>query len=203
MCRLRGNRPGLTIDELAESLQITRPAVRQHLSALERDGLVGAGELRPTHGRPVRTYHLTERGWEAFPKQYAWFSGRLLEAIRQEKGGQGLSRWLRDLAIPVATAMRHRVADRPFPAQVEATVGVMNELSYEAAVCQDPQQPGALGIVATNCVYHGLASQIPEVCQFDLELIEQLTGSSVVHEECLVKGGNVCRFSLETRKSEG
>jgi len=199
MRRLRGERAGLTIDELAESLKITRPAVRQHLTALERDGLVVAGALRPTHGRPVRTYHLTDRGQESFPKQYAWFSERLLEAVRHEKGAEGLAQWLRAIATPVAAALEPRVAGKPLPAKVDVTVSVMNELGYEADVWPDPAHPEALGIVATNCVYHGLASRIPEVCQFDLELLEQLTGAPVRHEECLVKGGRACRFRLTPR----
>ncbi len=38
---------GLTLDELADRLAITRNAVRQHITALERDGLVHHVAMRP------------------------------------------------------------------------------------------------------------------------------------------------------------
>jgi predicted ArsR family transcriptional regulator len=37
---------GMSIDELAEHLAVTRTAIRQHLAALERDGLVLRGDTR-------------------------------------------------------------------------------------------------------------------------------------------------------------
>ena len=46
------NKSGLTADELSKELKITRNAVRQHLSALENDGLVAMGATRPSGGRP-------------------------------------------------------------------------------------------------------------------------------------------------------
>ena len=37
------NQPGLTIDALGDTLAISRNAVRQHIAALERDGLLARG----------------------------------------------------------------------------------------------------------------------------------------------------------------
>lgn len=44
------NKSGLTVDELSKGLKITRNAVRQHLAALERDGLISPGATRPSGG---------------------------------------------------------------------------------------------------------------------------------------------------------
>ena len=57
---------GRTADELATALAISRNAVQQQLSALEREGLVGVHELRSTGGRPSRAYTLTDHGIELF-----------------------------------------------------------------------------------------------------------------------------------------
>lgn len=49
---LRGNKPGPSMDELSKGLEITRNAVRQHLSSsLKVAGLVSAGAT-PVGGRP-------------------------------------------------------------------------------------------------------------------------------------------------------
>jgi predicted ArsR family transcriptional regulator len=52
-------------------------------------------------------------------------------------------------------------------------------------------------IEATNCVFHHLATRFPEVCHFDLALLSTFVGRPVVHDECIVRGGHVCRFSFK------
>jgi predicted ArsR family transcriptional regulator len=49
-------------------------------------------------------------------------------------------------------------------------------------------------IEAKNCVYHELARAHPEVCQFDLELLSRFMGMDVTQEECMLRGGQSCRF---------
>ncbi len=39
----------------------------------------------------------------------------------------------------------------------------------------------------------------PEVCQFDLSLLSGLTGSKVDLDECMARGGHVCRFRFTPR----
>ena len=45
------NKSGLTVDDLSKGLKITRNAVRQHLAALDRNGLIAPGATRPSGGR--------------------------------------------------------------------------------------------------------------------------------------------------------
>ncbi len=75
---------------------------------------------------------------------------------------------------------------------VEALAGAMSELGYVAYARRDTN--GAPEIQAFNCVYHHLAAQHPEVCDFDLALIEAATGQRPEHVECMVRGGGSCRF---------
>ncbi|MCK7509177.1 MAG: hypothetical protein MZV70_37470 [Desulfobacterales bacterium] len=51
-------------------------------------------------------------------------------------------------------------------------------------------------IEASNCVFHHLAAQYPEVCRFDLALLAAFVGTPVEHQECVVRGGQVCRFGF-------
>jgi predicted ArsR family transcriptional regulator len=72
----------------------------------------------------------------------------------------------------------------------------MTELGYEAQATQDKRQPA---IEACNCLYHHVAAVHPEVCEFDLALLRGVTGADVEHEECMVRGGSVCRFRFKPR----
>jgi predicted ArsR family transcriptional regulator len=51
-------------------------------------------------------------------------------------------------------------------------------------------------IEACNCVYHDLAQKHEEICEFDRTLISTLLGKTIDHEECMAKGGVVCRFRI-------
>src|SRR5215469_18601107 len=64
------DKAGLTVEDLSQGLGITANAVRQHLTALERDGLVAKGETQSSGGRPEQLYELTAAGNELFPRHY-------------------------------------------------------------------------------------------------------------------------------------
>lgn len=190
---LNKHKQGLTIDELAEAAGITRTAVRQHLATMEADGLVEHGPLRETAGRPSRLYRLAERGMEIFPRQYSWFSELMLASIRKERGADGLATWLRELAVSVASSFESELAGLPTEQRIARTIELMNQLSYEAeqASAEDGPEPA---IDACNCVFHHLAMKFPEVCQFDLALLERMSGTGMTQTRCMVRGDQVCRF---------
>src|SRR5690349_20675086 len=76
-----------TITSLAEALGLTDNAVRMHVAALHRDGIVEqVGTQRDTGGKPARLYGLTREGEEIFPKAYALVLGKLVEEIVRTAG---------------------------------------------------------------------------------------------------------------------
>jgi predicted ArsR family transcriptional regulator len=193
MRHLLRNKSGASIDELAQAIEVTRTAVRQHLSALTREGLVAPGAERASGGRPQRLYVLTESGREAFPRHYSWFAQLLIEAMAKEHGAAGLRTRLGRIASAVVAQLRQRASEKDTRRQKVGKVsGLMDELGYDARTGKDIA--GAPTIEADNCVFHELAMKNPEVCQFDLSLLSGLTGSKVELDECMARGGQVCRF---------
>src|SRR5687768_9921707 len=73
-----------SINELAAAVGISDNAVRTHLSALQRDGLVEpAGTERSTGGKPAQLYEITPDAEELFPKAYGWTLGGLLSLLEE------------------------------------------------------------------------------------------------------------------------
>ena len=189
---------GLTLEELSEYLKITRNAVRQHIAALENNGIVTEGLTRPSGGRPEQLYVLTDEGKEFFPRNYSWFAQLMVESIAQESGVAGLRERLGTMGVKVAQQLLSQNSVLKTREQkVEKLSEVMEELGYNTrsfAVNSD-----ALTIEADNCIFHNLAMKNPEICQFDLALLSTFTDSTVNHEECMAKGGNVCRFKFKAK----
>lgn len=191
--RLLWNKGGLTVMELTEQLGITSNAVRQHLAALENEGLVARGESRPSGGRPEQLYVLSEAGHELFPRHYWWFAQLLVRSIKQEAGAAAVRERFEALGVEVARQLLRRHGDLDGRRQrVEQLEEIMQGLGYETgAAHRDDGQPL---IEAHNCVFHNLAMEDPDVCRFDLALLSAFTDSEIDHEECMARGGNVCRF---------
>jgi predicted ArsR family transcriptional regulator len=193
------DKSGLTVEELSAGLKITRNAVRQHLAALDGNGLVTEGAMRPSGGRPHQLYVLTDKAREAFPRHYTWFAQLVVESIRRDEGPEGLGKRLAAIGTEVGKQMRnqHPALDSR-GRKVEKLAAVMADLGYNARNASTAG--GTAAIEADNCVFHNLAAKIPEICRFDLAMMEAFTDSRVDHQECMVRGGKVCRFKFVPRK---
>jgi predicted ArsR family transcriptional regulator len=186
------NKVGLTVDALAQGLGISRNAVRQHLSALERDGLVTRGKTRSSGGRPEQLYILTNEGQERFPRRYSWFSEMLLLLLQAEDGAAGLEEKLSQLGRATGLSMKPRLAGESGSAKrIAAIASIMQELGYDAAA---KIEAGQQLIEAHNCVFHELAAKCPQVCSFDIALLSAASECRVEHRTCMVRGGDACRF---------
>lgn len=199
---LRRERDGVTVDRLADRLAVSRNAVRQHLTTLERDGLVQRGATRPTGGRPEQLYQLSDKGLEQFPRKYSWFADFLIQAVKRSVGTAGLRDTMREMGESAATQLGASQlgaaggAADTLATKVQRLAGAMTELGYEAEAATDQPTPT---IKASNCLYHHLAAAHPEVCEFDLALLRGATGAEVEHAECMVRGGQVCRFRFKPK----
>jgi predicted ArsR family transcriptional regulator len=192
------NKTGASVDELARALGVTRTAVRQHLAASMRDGLVTRGGDRASGGRPNQLYVLTDAGREEFPRRYSWFAKLLIEAISDEHGVAGLRTRLGRIAASVVAELRRRGPEgRTRRERVRELATLMDGLGYDARTARDVG--GAPVIEADNCVFHELAMKNPAICQFDLALLSGYTHSKVELHECMARGGHVCRFRFVPR----
>lgn len=180
---------GLTLDELGGCLGITRNAVQQHVTALERDGLVVTVARRSTGGRPSRAYDLTEAGLELFPRRYDLLAHGMLESVRDSLGEAALEELLVRVADKLADERLAELRRLDGPERLEAVVRLMNELGYDARATADGG-----GIEAVNCIYHNLAARTRAVCRFDERLLSRLTGSEVRLDHCMAEGQGSCVF---------
>src|ERR1700681_4364535 len=73
-------------ETISTDLGVTPNAVRQHLTNLERDGLVVSHPERSGRGRPSLLFSLTERADAVFPKRYGQLATMVLQEV-QEMGG--------------------------------------------------------------------------------------------------------------------
>src|SRR5438128_12687602 len=80
--------------QLADQLELTAMAVRQHLYALQKEGHVEAEERPVPIGRPAKHWRLTREADHLFPEAYAELNVSLIDALKETFGDEGLDRVL-------------------------------------------------------------------------------------------------------------
>jgi len=181
-----------TIAALADGLHLTDNAVRTHIAALERDGIVEqVGTQRDTGGKPARVYGLTGAGEELFPKAYALVLGGLVEELAQRDG------WERATSLLRAVGHRAAAASGPVPAdrdgRVVAAAAALRSLGGDIEVQRTEQGYRLQGY---GCPLSAVTARHPEVCVLAKALIEEITGQPVV--ECCDRSDRPrCAFRID------
>jgi DeoR family transcriptional regulator, suf operon transcriptional repressor len=189
------HKAGLCIDEMAKALNISRNAVQQHISVLELEGYLQAGELTKTAGRPVRSYVLTEAGINSFPKQYAWFSTLMLADLKNEIGSEAFQRYMQKLGEHLSQSYQYRFTGKQTQERVEELLKIMDGLGFKTDK-KGQSDTGSMTIKAHNCVFHDLAQKYNEICKFDIALMTALLDKDVELTECMARGGGLCCFKI-------
>jgi len=188
---------GVTVDDVIASVGLSRTAVNQHLMILEREGFVRRATPRKTGGRPGHIYVLTEEGTNLFPKKYAWFSRVLLLALREQLGEEKFSSYMFDLGVRMSAGQIPRLTGKNRLERVDEIVQIMNETGFRARSIRINVQEKLPHVQCTNCVYHDLSKEFPEVCKFDIGFLSGLMGADVEHESCMQRGADACQFKFK------
>jgi predicted ArsR family transcriptional regulator len=184
-------RPPGTITRLSSALGLTDNAVRTHIAALGRDGIVEqVGSQRDTGGKPARVYALTQAGEELFPKAYAVILGGLVEQLARTDGWEHAAELLRAVGEQAGSGLA-------VPADLQGRVGVaagaLRSLGGDIEVQRTPQGWRLQGFA---CPLSAVTARHPQVCALAQALVEEITGQPVT--ECCDRTGRPrCAFHVD------
>ena len=180
-----------TITSLASALGLTDNAVRLHIAALRRDGIVAdVGTQRDTGGKPARLYGLTREGEELFPKAYALVLAKLVEEIVRTQGRERAIQLLR--AVGVQAAAEARTGTDP-KERMEAAAAVFRDLGADALV---EKTADGWRLQSYGCPLSAVTSGHPEMCELGKALVEEVVGAPV--QECCQRSDHPrCAFEID------
>jgi DeoR family suf operon transcriptional repressor len=187
-------------EEIAAELAITLSGARQHLSALERDGLLEHHSARGGPGRPKHVYVLTAAGDALFPRAYAELTNELLEYVEDEDPAL-LERIFDRRAQRRLLRTRARTAGLPFPEQVRIVAEVLDEDGYLADFAR--RDDGAFVITEHNCAVLGVALRYRHACSSELDFLQAaLPAAEVTRIAHRINGGHVCAYLVTPGTTE-
>jgi DeoR family transcriptional regulator, suf operon transcriptional repressor len=184
-------RSARTVGDLAAELELTPNAVRLHLSALERDGLVEQhGRRREWTGKPAVVYRTTAEAETLYPKAYGLVLGELLEVLEERHDEAEVERLLRRAGARLGNAVDGGGSD--LRQRVEHAAAVLTELGGLAEVHEEGAD---LLIRGFSCPLANLTAEHPLTCRLAESLVTEIVGARA--RECCDRGERPrCAFRI-------
>jgi predicted ArsR family transcriptional regulator len=188
-----------TVKELGQLLGLTSTGIRQHLTVLERDGLVDAHEERGRVGRPTLVYSLTDKADSLFPKAYDTLASLLIEEIKSSEGTEKLHQILNNVAGRLAKPYTDRVEGLPMPERVEETARI---LEGQGCLVDTREEDGDFFIDEYTCPFPKTAEQDRAVCALHVEFVQIVSGGQTKLTRSLLRGERACTYRIKERSAK-
>jgi predicted ArsR family transcriptional regulator len=187
--------------QLAERLGLTAMAVRQHLYALQREGLVTAEERPVPIGRPAKFWRLTRDADRLFPEAYAELSVALIDSVKDAFGDEGLERVLTSRCARQRVDYGKRIKrGDPLQKKLEELAKVRTEEGYMAEI--RAEGGGGFLLIENHCPICAAANACQGFCATELDLFRSVLGPGVTIEraEHIISGDHRCVYRVRPQK---
>ena len=187
----------LTAKEIAAQLGLTHNAIRGHLAALQRDGMVREAGWQRGASRPAVMYEVVPEAEAGLSKAYIPFVAHLMRVLQAELPQTELDRVMHLVGRSLASEWP-RLRGR-FPERVEAASALLEDLG---ALNHVEQQNGGYVIRGRNCLLAAAIHGRPEVCRAMQSLLADLLEAPV--HECCERGERPrCCFEIAAPNGTG
>ena len=191
--QLLKTRSKMTASELAESLAISSIGVRQHLTILERDGLVEHHRQKSKRGRPMHFYYLTDKASSLFPATYGSFAVNLLKEVEELNGPDSIDRIFQNRMKSQLNVYKQRMDGKILGERVRELSQIRDEEGYMTEVVEEE---GDYIFNEYNCPIAMIAEKYSHACNAELALLRQSLGARVEREDHLMDDSHKCSYRI-------
>jgi len=176
---------------ISAQLGITPNAVRQHLTNLERDGLVKSEPVRSKRGRPSLMFSLTDKADAAFPKRYGQLATMVLNELAEMGGPELLDKLFERLADRYAGGIEGQMMGLDFD---EKLTRVVEWIGRAGTLAEREDIPGGVRVTIHNCPFRNTALKYPQVCTITPRLLVKLLDAQVSQDASIHRRDPYCSF---------
>ena len=184
-----------TVEELRSELQLTDNAVRPHLVALERDGLIRQVGTRKGEGagKPAVLFEMSPEAEPLMSRAYAPVLATLLEVLAEELPTRESRKVLRATGRRLAASVGGRAAG-DLQMRARAAAAVLTALGGDVKV---EEHRGSATLRGVACPLAMAVSRNPHVCHAIETLVGEVAGAEAT--ECCDRTGKPrCCFELRS-----
>jgi predicted ArsR family transcriptional regulator len=181
-------------ETIANDLGVTANAVRQHLTNLEREGLVVSQPERSGRGRPSLLFALTERADSVFPKRYGQLASMVLQEVQEMGGPDALDEVFARIAGRHAEAIEKDISGMAFDEKMRK---VVSWIGRAGTLVEQTEDPEGIRVTIHNCPFRNTALKFPQVCTITPQLISRLTGAAISQSASIHRRDPYCSFVVQ------
>lgn len=186
----------VTAKQLSEEFGMTSMGARQHLQALEEDGLLQFEDIKAKVGRPNRHWSLTQKGHDQFSDRHRDLTIQVIDAVEHLFGQEGLEKVALERENSVYQSYRTAMQDcLTLPSKLQKLVELRSAEGYMAEL-----QETASGFlfIENHCPICKAATRCRSLCQSELNVFQRLIGddSLVSRTEHIVEGERRCVYAI-------
>ena len=181
-------------ETIANDLGVTPNAVRQHLTNLERDGLVVSQPERSGRGRPSLLFGLTERADAVFPKRYGQLATMVLQEVQDMGGPEALDEVFARVAARHANAIERDLDGLDFDEKLRRVVAWIGRAG---TLVEQTESAEGVKVTIHNCPFRNTALKFPQVCSITPQLISRLTSAAISQADSIHRHDPYCSFVVQ------
>jgi predicted ArsR family transcriptional regulator len=187
---------GLTADDLASKLGVSRSAIRAQITGMERDGVVRRAGQRPGTTRPSNVFELTPEVEQLLSSAYIPLLTQLVHVFAEGLPADQLETMLRQAGRRLADELSR--GRRPI-GKLGLRVALASEmLNEQLGAMTHVEANGGYIIRGVGCPLAALTGKHPGVCQDMESLVAEVVGVPI-HECCDRSERPQCCFEIRTR----
>ncbi len=188
----------MTSKQVGDIIGVTSMGARQHLTSMEKDGLVSSQFIRQKAGRPALYFSLTNKSDTMFPQRYGSLAMDILKGIEKLEGREKIEEIFlerRDhMQIEYNAAINENgLTNGTFKEKIEKLAEIQNDDGFMTEIQQKDQD---FLLVEHNCPIQNIVKEYGEVCQHELELFKKVLNTSIERIEHIAKGERSCIFKI-------
>ena len=186
----------VTAKQLSEEFGMTSMGARQHLQALEEDGLLQFEDIKAKVGRPNRHWSLTQKGHDQFSDRHRDLTIQVIDAVEHLFGQEGLEKVALERENSVyqsySTAMQDCLT---LPSKLQKLVELRSAEGYMAEL---QETPSGFLFIENHCPICKAATRCRSLCQSELNVFQRLIGDDylVSRTEHIVEGERRCVYAI-------
>lgn len=184
-------------DDLSRDIGVSAMAARQHLYAMQEEGLIDFVEQPRPRGRPAKLWRLTEAAERYFPDAHAELTVGLLDSMRSAFGEAGLNRLLSVRGREQADSYAESMAEsRGLRARLDALAAIRTKEGYMAEVQETAE--GDFLLIENHCPICRAAAACTGLCAAELLVFRAVLGPDVTIERTdhILAGARRCAYRV-------
>ncbi len=181
-----------TVGETAKNLDLTASAVRVHMTALERQGLIRRAGSATGSNRPAAIYELTRSADALLSSAYVPFTAGLLHVLADRLPASEVATFMDEVGRRLAS--NYSQPSGTLHQRTQAVSRFLNELGALTEVEVSPEDQ-RLTLRAHDCLLSAAVNGDSSVCRAMESFLAELV-QAPVHEHCERDGRPRCCFEI-------